>query len=71
MEALDNVDVEITVDGEGSKTYKLKSDMVQSVRAKRKIVLKISNAGAVNLIVNGVERGVPGDLGKPMRIELP
>lgn len=71
IEALDSVDVEITIDNEAPKTIKLKGDQVQSIKAKKKIVLKISDGGAVNLIVNGIERGVPGDLGKPLRIELP
>ncbi len=53
------------------KSIKLKGDQVQSIKARKKIVLKLSDGGAVNLIVNGTERGVPGDLGKPLRIELP
>ena len=71
VEALDNVDVQIIIDNESPKTIKLKGDQVQSIKAKKKIVLKISDGGAVNLIVNGTERGLPGDLGKPLRIELP
>lgn len=71
IEALDSVDVEAIIDNEPPKTIKLKGDQVQSIKAKKKIVLKISDGGAINLIVNGTERGVPGDLGKPLRIELP
>jgi len=71
IEALDSVDVEAVIDDEPAKPISLKGDQVQSIKARRKIVLKISDGGAINLIVNGTERGVPGDLGKPMRIELP
>jgi cytoskeleton protein RodZ len=71
IEALDNVDVEVSIDNEPAKTIKLKGDQVQSIKARKKIVLKLSDGGAINLIVNGTERGVPGDLGKPLRIELP
>ena len=71
IEALDNVEVDTQVDDEGSKKIKLHSEQVQNIKAKRHVILKFSDGGAVNLIVNGVERGVPGDLGKPMRVELP
>ncbi len=71
IEALDQVDIEVTVDGEAPRSIKLKGEQVQSIRVKRKATLKLSDGGAVNLIVNGVDRGVPGDLGKPTRVELP
>lgn len=71
IEALDQVDVEVTVDGEAPRTIKLKGEQVQSIKVKRKATLKLSDGGAVNLIVNGVDRGVPGDLGKPTRVDLP
>lgn len=71
IEALDSVEVEASIDDEPVRRIKLKGDQVQSIKARRKIVLKVSDGGAINLIVNGSERGVPGDLGKPMRIELP
>ena len=71
IEALDNVDIEAIVDGEPARSLKLKPEQVQSLKIKRKAVLKISDGGAVNLIVNGVDRGVPGDLGKPTKVELP
>lgn len=71
IEAMDAVDVEAQIDSEPTKRIKLKVDQVQSIRAKRKIVLQFSDGGAVNLIVNGTDRGVPGDLGKPARVELP
>jgi cytoskeleton protein RodZ len=71
IEALDSVSVDVTIDNEAAKHYELKGEQVQSIKAGRKVVLKFSDGGAVNLIVNGVERGVPGDLGKPLRVELP
>jgi cytoskeleton protein RodZ len=71
IEALDIVEVDATIDGEPSRKIKLLPDQVQAFKAKRKVVLSISNGGAVNLIVNGNDRGVPGDLGKPTKVELP
>lgn len=69
IEALNAVTIKAKVDGE-SKTYSMQADQVQTIRAK-KVSLQISDAGAVNLTVNGTDRGVPGDLGKPKRIDLP
>ncbi|MDX9731915.1 MAG: helix-turn-helix transcriptional regulator [Bdellovibrionales bacterium] len=71
IEALDQVEVEVTVDGQAPRTLKLRGDQVQSIKATRKAILKFSDGGTVNLIVNGVDRGIPGDLGKPVRVELP
>lgn len=71
IEALDNVDVDVQVDDEGTRKVKLRAEQVQNIKAKRKAILRFSDGGAVNLIVNGTERGVPGDLGKPIRVELP
>ncbi|MBN8540619.1 MAG: helix-turn-helix domain-containing protein [Deltaproteobacteria bacterium] len=71
IEALDQVDVEATIDGEAPRVLKLRAEQVQSIKVKKKVILKFSNGGAVNLIVNGIDRGVPGDLGKPMKVELP
>jgi cytoskeleton protein RodZ len=70
IEALRNVDVDATIDGE-SKTFKLNAEQVQQIKAKRKVILRFSDGGGVNLTVNGRDRGVPGDLGKPLKIEIP
>ncbi len=71
IEALNNIEVEAQIDGEPSRKIKLRSDQVQIFRAKKKVILRFSDGGAVNLTVNGSDRGVPGDLGKPMKVELP
>ncbi len=71
IEAMDNVDVEALIDSEPPRKMKLHADQVESIKAKHKIILKFSDGGAVNIILNGVERGVPGDLGKPYKLELP
>lgn len=68
---MDNVDVEATIDGEPPRRIRLGADQVQTFKAKRNVILRFSDGGAVNLIVNGSDRGVPGDLGKPTRVELP
>lgn len=70
VEALNPVDIDAQIDGENRK-FKLNAEQVQQIKAKRKIVLKISDGGAVSITVNGQDRGVPGDLGKPVRVEYP
>jgi cytoskeleton protein RodZ len=71
VEALDVVEVSAKIDGEPATKIKLTGDQVQTFKVKRRVTLDFSDGGAVNLIVNGVDRGVPGDLGKPKHLELP
>jgi len=71
VEAMDDVEVEATIDSEPPRKLRLKADQVQTFKARRKVVLRLSDGGAVNLSVNGADRGVPGDLGKPARVEFP
>jgi len=70
IEAFKAVSVDATIDGE-TKTISMKADQVQTIKASRKVILQISDGGAVNITVNGTDKGVPGDLGKPKRLELP
>ena len=71
IEALDSVEIEATIDNEPPRKVQLTAEAVQTFRAKRRVVLQISDGGAINLVVNGTDRGVPGDLGRPLRLELP
>ncbi len=71
IEALNDVEVIIQIDNEPSKKITLHHDEVQSIKARRKVNMKFSDGGAVNLTVNGKDRGVPGDLGKPKKVDVP
>ncbi len=71
IEALNDVDVSMQIDSEPEKKLTLNHDEVQSIKARRKVSLKFSDGGAVNLTINGKDRGVPGDLGKPKKVDLP
>jgi cytoskeleton protein RodZ len=71
LEALDNVTIDATIDDEAPKKLTLKPDQVQTIKAKRKVSLQLSDGGAVNIIVNGTDRGVPGDLGQPKKVDIP
>lgn len=68
IEALDNVEVElITAQGKVEK-LKLASEQVHRFKAKSGVKLNVSNGGAVNIILNGKDVGVPGVLGQPIKL---
>ena len=68
VEALDAVDLDfITKDGKSEKVS-LSADQVHTFKSKNGLRLNISNGGAVNIIVNGKDLGIPGNLGKPVKL---
>jgi len=68
IEALDNVEIEyITKDGKSEK-ISLAAEQVHTFKSKAGLRLNISNGGAVNVIVNGKDLGIPGNLGKPVKL---
>jgi cytoskeleton protein RodZ len=69
IEALDNVSIEFLIDGKKEK-LNLKADEVHTIKSKTGVNLNVSNGGAINLIVNGKEKGVPGSLGKPLKMSF-
>lgn len=70
LEALDKVEVKFQVKGE-TKRISLGPTQVHTIHAELPMTLDLSDGGAVNIILNGRERGVPGDLGKPKTIKIP
>lgn len=70
LEALDSVDVKFELKGE-KKKVSLAPSQVHTIRTTEPVTLDLSDGGAVNIILNGRERGVPGDLGKPKTIKIP
>lgn len=70
LEALDKVEVKFQVKGE-TKRISLGPTQVHTIHAEAPMTLDLSDGGAVNIILNGRERGVPGDLGKPKTIKIP
>lgn len=70
LEALDKVEVKFQVKGE-TKRVSLGPTQVHTIHAELPMTLDLSDGGAVNIILNGRERGVPGDLGKPKTIRIP
>lgn len=70
IEALDNVEVEYsTKDGKLEK-ISLNAEQVHTFKSKNGLRINVSNGGAVNVIVNGKDLGIPGNLGKPVRLNF-
>lgn len=68
IEALDNVEITyITNDGKTEKIT-LRAEQVHTFKSKSGFKLNISNGGAINVIVNGKDLGIPGNLGKPVKL---
>lgn len=72
VEALNRVKIRFSLNG-GQKwdTIELSPDQVHTFRSKTTVELEISDGGAVNLIVNGRDRGVPGTIGRPIKLTYP
>lgn len=71
VEALDKVTIEYNIDGSGKNSVSLKAEQVHTFKAKEKMSLVFSDGGAVNIIHNGKDRGVPGNLGQPLKVTYP
>ena len=70
LEALDKVDVKIQIKGE-TKKLSLGPTQVHTIRAEQPVIFDFSDGGAVNIILNGRERGPAGELGKPKQLKIP
>jgi cytoskeleton protein RodZ len=70
VEALDKVQFYI-YNKNGKKEIQLKPDQVYTIKTKGQVRLEFTDGGAINLIHNGADLGVPGDLGKPLKLTLP
>lgn len=71
VEALNNVQIKYVLGNDSSKTLNLKRDELHTFKANSKLKLEISDGGAVNLIFNGRDRGVPGTIGKSINLNFP
>lgn len=70
IEAFETVEIEMTQASGRVEKIKMSPSQIQTVKTLSGVKLNISNGGAVNLIVNGKDMGVPGDLGKPKRVSF-
>jgi cytoskeleton protein RodZ len=72
IEALNRITIRFSLNG-GQKweSLELNPDQVHTFRSRAAVQLEISDGGAVNVIVNGRDRGVPGTIGKPLKLNYP
>jgi cytoskeleton protein RodZ len=68
IEALDNVEIEYASGTGKPETIQLGPEQIHTFKSKSGLKLNISNGGAVNIILNGKDLSVPGDLGKPIKL---
>lgn len=68
VEALDTVEIEYASTSGKPQKIKLSAEQVHTFKSKSGLKINFSNGGAVNLILNGKEVGIPGDLGKPIKL---
>jgi cytoskeletal protein RodZ len=71
VEALDNTSFTVKIDNLPKKTIQLKASELHFVKAKSSIVIDFADGGAISVIYNGQNKGVPGDLGKSKSLTYP
>ncbi len=71
IEALDRVVVEYSIDDKPKATIVLSPEKVHTFRGDKKVTLGFSDGGSINIIYNGKDKGVPGNLGKPLKLNFP
>ncbi len=71
MEALNKVQIKFNLGDGKTESLELNADEIHTFKSKASVHLEISDGGAVSLIVNGRDRGVPGKIGKPMTLQYP
>ncbi len=68
IEALDNVDVEYSTASGKNEKFHLEPEQLHTIKTRSGVKLNVSNGGAISIIVNGKEIGIPGVLGKPIKL---
>lgn len=71
LEALDKVEVSFRIDGGQLKKIVLQPEQIHTIKGSRSVAIDLADGGAVNIIHNGIDEGVPGDLGKPKKVKYP
>lgn len=71
IEALDKVILKISIDGKPSQEVQMSADQIQTFKAKGKIKIFTPDGGAISIIQNGYDLGVPGNLGQPKTMVFP
>jgi cytoskeleton protein RodZ len=71
IEALDKVTIDYSIDDGPKTSMTLLTEKIHTFKAQKNIKLSFSDGGAVNLIHNGKDKGVPGTLGQPSEVSFP
>lgn len=71
LEALDTLKVTYRIDGNSTKTKEMKPEQVLTLKAAKRINLNATDGGALNVIYNGKDYGVPGNLGQAVELTFP
>jgi hypothetical protein len=71
IEALDHVTIKVTIDEKPAQEFTMNADQIQTFKAKTRIRIYTPNGGAVSIIQNGNDLGVPGNLGQPKLMVFP
>ncbi len=68
VEANDAVEIEYSSSKTNPQKMILRAEQVHTFKSRSGVRLKISNGGAVNIIMNGRDLGVPGAAGQPVQV---
>ncbi len=68
VEALDAVEIEYSAPNGKVQKIRLSPEQVHTFKSRSGLSIQFSNGGAVNLILNGKDLGIPGDLGKSIKL---
>jgi len=71
VEALDKVTLKVTIDSKAAQEVQMNADQIQTFKAKGKIKIFTPDGGAISIIQNGYDLGVPGNLGQPKTMVFP
>jgi cytoskeleton protein RodZ len=71
IEALDTVKITFSLDGGASQSLTLQPEQKKKFSAKQSFSAEVSDGGAISIIHNGKDKGVPGNLGQPIQLSFP
>ncbi|MCB0413840.1 MAG: helix-turn-helix domain-containing protein [Bdellovibrionales bacterium] len=71
VEALDFVALYYRIDGGDLKSIDLRPDQLFTIKAHKSIAVDVSDAGAINVIYNGKDKGVAGNIGQEKKLKFP
>lgn len=71
VEALNKVQIRYSLGNDKFETLELAADQFHTFKSKVGVQLEISDGGSVNIVVNGRDKGIPGGIGKPIKLSYP